>query len=95
MRCVIGGDGLSLSIAAASIVAKVLRDRTMIRLAARYPGYDWQHQCRLRHAGALGRFAGPRPDPAPPVMSLDGVQMKNQYQDTKLLKKQLWIWKKD
>ena len=41
VRCVIGGDGLSLSIAAASIVAKVLRDRLMARLALRYPGYDW------------------------------------------------------
>jgi ribonuclease HII len=41
VRCVVGGDGSSLSIAAASIVAKVLRDRTMTRLAPRYPGYDW------------------------------------------------------
>ena len=38
VRCVVGGDGLSLSIAAASIVAKVLRDRAMTRLAVRYPG---------------------------------------------------------
>lgn len=42
VRCVIGGDGLSLSIAAASIVAKVLRDRAMIRLASRFPGYGWE-----------------------------------------------------
>jgi ribonuclease HII len=41
VRCVVGGDGLCLSIAAASIVAKVLRDRAMFRLAVRYPGYDW------------------------------------------------------
>src|ERR1700688_1073976 len=41
VRCVVGGDGLSLSIAAASIVAKVLRDRAMIRLALRFPGYGW------------------------------------------------------
>lgn len=40
-RCVIGGDALCLSIAAASIVAKVVRDRCMTRLAARYPGYGW------------------------------------------------------
>jgi ribonuclease HII len=39
---VVGGDGRSLSIAAASIVAKVVRDRGMARLARRYPGYDWQ-----------------------------------------------------
>jgi ribonuclease HII len=43
VHCVVGGDGLSLSIAAASIVAKVLRDRAMTRLALRYPGYDWQN----------------------------------------------------
>ena len=38
---VVGGDGRSLSIAAASIVAKVVRDGMMHRLAARYPGYGW------------------------------------------------------
>ncbi len=40
-ECVIGGDGISLSIAAASIVAKIVRDRGMARLDARYPGYGW------------------------------------------------------
>ena len=40
-RCVVGGDGISLSIAAASIVAKVVRDRLMERLDRRYPGYFW------------------------------------------------------
>jgi ribonuclease HII len=38
---IIGGDGISLSIAAASIAAKVLRDALMARLDARYPGYGW------------------------------------------------------
>ncbi|HUN45053.1 MAG TPA: ribonuclease HII [Stellaceae bacterium] len=38
---VVGGDGLSLSIAAASVVAKVARDRLMRRLAGRYDGYGW------------------------------------------------------
>ena len=42
VRCVVGGDGVSLSIAAASIVAKVIRDRVMARLACRYPGYGWE-----------------------------------------------------
>lgn len=41
VQCVIGGDGLSASIAAASIVAKVTRDRAMVRLAVRFPGYGW------------------------------------------------------
>jgi len=35
------GDGFVASIAAASIVAKVVRDRAMIRLANRYPGFGW------------------------------------------------------
>jgi ribonuclease HII len=41
VQCVIGGDGLSASIAAASIVAKITRDRAMVRLAVRFPGYGW------------------------------------------------------
>lgn len=41
VECCVGGDGSSLSIAAASIVAKVVRDRTMARLAVRYPAYGW------------------------------------------------------
>ena len=40
-RCVVGGDARSLSIAAASIVAKVTRDRLMRRLDGRCPGYGW------------------------------------------------------
>ena len=39
-RC-IDGDATSLSIAAASIIAKVVRDRAMVRLAARHPHYGW------------------------------------------------------
>jgi len=42
VRCVVGGDALCFSISAASIVAKVLRDRAMIRLALRFPGYGWE-----------------------------------------------------
>ncbi len=41
-RTIVGGDALSLSIAAASIVAKVTRDRLMRALAPRYPGYGWE-----------------------------------------------------
>ena len=41
VRAVIGGDAKSLSIAAASVVAKVLRDRWMRRLARRHPGYGF------------------------------------------------------
>lgn len=37
----VGGDGLSLSIAAASIVAKVARDRLMCELHGEFPHYSW------------------------------------------------------
>ncbi len=42
VRCIVDGDATCLSIAAASIVAKVVRDRAMTRLAARLPYYGWQ-----------------------------------------------------
>jgi ribonuclease HII len=41
VRTVVKGDALSFSIAAASVVAKVTRDRIMRELARRYPGYGW------------------------------------------------------
>ncbi len=39
---IVKGDALCLSIAAASIVAKVSRDRDMVDLAQQYPGYGWE-----------------------------------------------------
>jgi len=39
---IIGGDAHSYSIAAASIFAKVARDRYMTKLAETYPGYGWE-----------------------------------------------------
>ena len=39
-RCLVGGDGKSASIAAASILAKVSRDRYMLELDAQYPQYQ-------------------------------------------------------
>lgn len=39
---IIKGDGRSLSIAAASIIAKVARDRIMVDLAQQFPGYGWE-----------------------------------------------------
>jgi ribonuclease HII len=41
-QALVGGDGRSLSIAAASIVAKVTRDRIMAELAKAHPGYGWE-----------------------------------------------------
>ncbi len=58
-RTVIGGDGLSLSIAAASIVAKVTRDRLMEKLARAHPAYGWERNKGYgtrAHAEALERF---------------------------------------
>lgn len=39
---IVGGDDKSLSIAAASIIAKVTRDRLMKQLAAQHPAYGWE-----------------------------------------------------
>jgi ribonuclease HII len=42
VRAVIGGDGIVASVAAASIVAKVTRDRLMRQLGAAHPGYGFE-----------------------------------------------------
>ncbi|MDR6127869.1 ribonuclease HII [Sphingomonas sp. SORGH_AS802] len=59
----IGGDGISASIAAASIIAKQTRDRMMIELAEAHPEYHWHsnkgYGCP-RHLAAL-RDHGPTP----------------------------------
>jgi len=63
LQCVVGGDATSLSIAAASIVAKVLRDRAMARLAVRCPGYGWEHNAgygTAHHRDALARLGPTR-----------------------------------
>ena len=63
VQCVIGGDGRSLSIAAASIVAKVLRDRAMARLSARFPDYGWHENVGYAtefHVAALRRLGPTR-----------------------------------
>ena len=41
-RAVVDGDDKCFSIACASIIAKVTRDRLMMRLANRYPGFNWE-----------------------------------------------------
>ncbi len=40
-ECIIKGDGVYLSIAAASVLAKTYRDELMDKLAVQYPGYGW------------------------------------------------------
>ncbi|MEJ0062825.1 MAG: ribonuclease HII [Alphaproteobacteria bacterium] len=55
-QAVVGGDGKSLSIAAASIIAKVRRDRMMAELAAQYPVYGWERNAGYgtpQHLAAL------------------------------------------
>lgn len=41
-KALVGGDGISLSIAAASVIAKVERDRMMVEYAERYPEYGFE-----------------------------------------------------
>lgn len=58
-RLIIDGDELSLSIAAASIFAKVTRDRLMAALSRRHPGYGWDHNAGYgtdEHRQALVRL---------------------------------------
>lgn len=54
-EAIVGGDAKCYSIACASIVAKVTRDRLMRSLAARYPGYGWDHN--VGYATAAHRAA--------------------------------------
>ena len=59
VRTIIRGDSLSLSIAAASIVAKVTRDRIMRALALRHPGYGWETNAgygTAEHVAAICRL---------------------------------------
>jgi ribonuclease HII len=56
---IIAGDDKSLSIAAASIIAKVHRDRLMTKLAAEYPHYGWENNAGYgtpHHLRALEQF---------------------------------------
>ena len=58
-RTIIGGDAKVLSIAAASIIAKVTRDRLMCELAQAHPQYDWASNAGYgspKHLQALQQF---------------------------------------
>ena len=58
-QAVVSGDALVLSIAAASIVAKVTRDRLMMRLGAAHPGYGFERHMGYsvpEHFAALSRL---------------------------------------
>lgn len=73
-EAVVGGDGCIHSISCASILAKVCRDRLMIRLARRYPGYGWDTNVGYstpEHRGAL-QDLGPTPHHR---LTFGGVQL--------------------
>ena len=60
---IVGGDNSSCSVAAASVLAKVTRDRLMHKLHAEYPAYDWEHcvgYSSPQHMAAISKY-GPTP----------------------------------
>ena len=62
-KAIVGGDSKCRSIAAASIIAKVTRDRLMAELARDFPGYGWETNRGYptpEHRRALGEL-GPTP----------------------------------
>ena len=62
-RAVIGGDGTCACIAAASVLAKVTRDRLMVQMAEKYPEYGFEKHKGYgtkAHYAALERY-GPSP----------------------------------
>ncbi len=62
-QSVIQGDGTSFSIAAASVIAKVYRDRLLVELDSQFPGYglaSHKGYCSPEHRTALARL-GPTP----------------------------------
>jgi ribonuclease HII len=59
VKTIVKGDALSFSIAAASVIAKVTRDRIMHGLATRYPGYGWETNvgyATAEHGAAIRRL---------------------------------------
>jgi ribonuclease HII len=59
----VGGDNRSLSIAAASVLAKVTRDRLMAALAPRYPAFGWEHNKGYATAAHLAALDAVGPTP--------------------------------
>lgn len=76
-RSLIRGDSTVLSIAAASIVAKVTRDRLMVELERCYPGYGFQQHKGYGTAGhqAALRRLGPCPEHRLSFQPVQGAQL--------------------
>jgi ribonuclease HII len=82
VKTVVKGDALSCSIAAASILAKTARDRVMVELDIRYPGYGFASHKGYHaevHVAALHRL-GPCPEHrmtwAPVRLAIEGQGMR-------------------
>ncbi len=79
---IVDGDANCYAIAAASIVAKVVRDRLMQRLARYFPGYGWEHNMgygtreHLQALRSLGVTRLHRRHYAPVQLALDGFSME-------------------
>jgi len=58
-KCIIRGDGIFMSIAAASVLAKTHRDEFMIKLHKEYPEYSWDQNkgyATLKHRRAILKY---------------------------------------
>jgi len=62
-EAIVGGDNRSLSIAAASVLAKVTRDRLMTALAARYPAFGWERNKGYGTASHIAAIDAVGPSP--------------------------------
>ena len=82
-RCLVKGDSLSASIAAASILAKVSRDRYMVEMAAEYPEYRFDkhkgYGTKL-HYQLLARY-GPSPIHRRSFLKTAGFQQEKSMDD--------------
>ena len=66
-EAIVGGDGLSVSIAAASIVAKVTRDRLMANVGRAFPDYGFERHMGYSTPEPFRGAPRARPLPAPPA----------------------------
>ncbi|HRW76595.1 MAG: ribonuclease HII [Lewinellaceae bacterium] len=80
--CIVGGDGLYRSIAAASVLAKTWRDEWMLRHHADFPHYGWQENKGYPtevHRSALYEH-GPSPHHRM-TFKLDGITIRDRFPD--------------